>query len=400
MITPEITDNNLYIEIEAKQINYHGEKICGDVFLKKRIKEDKRIIVVLSDGMGHGVKANILATLTSTMALNFTIEHRNPERIAEIIMNTLPVCSERQVSYATFTVVDMEIDGKVHILEYDNPPVLVYRNNKPLPVNRETIEMKNPEHLGKKLTHTSFYPKLYDRIILCTDGVAQSGMGTDKYPFGWEIFHIEEYITGILETHNDISAIKLAEKVVNKAVANDEYLSMDDTSCATIYFRKPRKLLIVTGPPMSRSNDKEFADIVKNYQGKKIIAGGSTTDIIARELKLEVSDSLDFFDDELPPVSYMEGIDLVTEGILTLNKVWKILTNLTNDYKPGKGPADQIVKLIQESDHIDILVGTKINEAHQDPNVPVDLEIRRTIANRIANVLENKLLKHITIRHI
>lgn len=393
-------DKNLYIEIEAKQVNYHGEKICGDVFLKKRIKEDKRIIVVLSDGMGHGVKANILATLTSTMALNFTVEHRNPERIAEIIMNTLPVCSERQVSYATFTVIDLEIDGKVHILEYDNPGVMIFRNNKPLVVNRKTIEMKNPKHIGKKLTHTSFYPKLYDRVIICSDGVSQSGLGTKSHPFGWEVPNIEEYISGILDKNQDISAIKLAEKVVSKAIANDIYISKDDTSCASIYFRQPRKLIIVTGPPMSKSDDKELAEIIKNYQGKKIIAGGSTTDIIARELGLEVSDSLEFLDDELPPISYMEGIDLVTEGILTLNKVWKLLSELNIYYKPGKGPADQIVKLIMESDHIDLVVGTKINEAHQDPNIPIDLEIRRTIANRIANVIENKLLKHITIKHI
>lgn len=392
--------DNLYIEIEARQTNHHEEKICGDVFLKKRIKEDKRIIAVLSDGMGHGVKANVLATLTSTMALNFTVEHRRPERIAEIIMNTLPVCSERQVSYATFTVVDLEIDGKVHLLEYDNPQAMVFRNNKALQLNREVIEMKNPRHLGKKLTYTSFYPKLYDRLVFCSDGVAQSGMGTETYPFGWEVSHIEKYICGVLENNHDISAGKLAEKVVNKAVANDIYVPKDDTSCAVVYFREPRKLLLVTGPPINRSSDRELATIVKNYNGKKIISGGSTTDLVARELNIKVSDSLDFFDNELPPISYMDGIDLVTEGILTLNKVWKILTNLSNDYKPGKGPADQIVKLMLESDHIDIIVGTKINEAHQDPNVPVDLEIRRTIAGRIADVLENKLLKHITVRHI
>jgi hypothetical protein len=334
------------------------------------------------------------------MALNFTVEHRRPERIAEIIMNTLPVCSERNVSYATFTVVDLEIDGKVHLLEYDNPPAMVFRNNRALQLNREVIEMKNPRHIGKKLTYCSFYPKLYDRLVFCSDGVAQSGMGTDIYPFGWEVSHIEKYICGVLENNHDISAGKLAEKVVNKAVANDIYIPKDDTSCAVVYFREPRKLLLVTGPPINRSSDRELATIVKNYNGKKIISGGSTTDLVARELKLKVSDSLDFFDNELPPISYMDGIDLVTEGILTLNKVWKILTNLSNDYKPGKGPADQIVKLMLESDHIDIIVGTKINEAHQDPNVPVDLEIRRTIAGRIAEVLENKLLKHITVRHI
>lgn len=391
---------DLYIEVDAKQINHENEKICGDVFLKRRIKEDKRIIAVLSDGMGHGVKANVLATLTSTMALNFTVEHRKPERIAEIIMNTLPVCSERNISYSTFTVADLEIDGRVHLLEYDNPPALVFRNNEVLKLTRDVIEMKNPEHKGKKLTYTSFYPKLYDRIVFFSDGVAQSGMGTDKYPFGWENSNIEKYILRLLENESDISAGKLAEKVVNKAVANDFYKSKDDTSCASIYFREPRKLLIVTGPPINRSSDKELATIVKNYNGKKIISGGSTTDLIARELKLKVTDSLDFFDNELPPISYMDGIDLVTEGILTLNKVWKILTDMGPEYSPGKGPADQIVKLILQSDHIDIIVGTKINEAHQDPNVPVDLEIRRTIAGRIADVLENKLLKHITVRHI
>ncbi len=395
-----MSSDNLYIEIDARQINHQNEKICGDVFLKKRIKEDKRIIIVLSDGMGHGVKANVLATLTSTMALNFTVEHRKPERIAEIIMNTLPVCSERQISYATFTVVDLEIDGKVHILEYDNPQAMVFRNNKPLHLAREVIEMKNPKHQGKKMSFTSFYPKLYDRIVFCSDGVTQSGMGTDKFPFGWETSHVEEYIAGILESGDNLSAGRIAEKVVNKAVANDAYNSKDDTSCVSVYFREPRKLLIVTGPPINRSSDIELADIVKNYNGKKIISGGSTTDLVARELNLKVSDSLDFFDNELPPISYMDGIDLVTEGILTLNKVWKILTNIGIDYKPGRGPADQIVKLILESDHIDIIVGTKINEAHQDPNVPVDLEIRRTIVGRIADVLENKLLKHITVRHI
>lgn len=391
---------NLYIEVEAKQINHDKEKICGDVFLKRRIKEDKRIITVLSDGMGHGVKANVLATLTSTMALNFTIEHRKPERIAEIIMKTLPVCSERKISYATFTVADMEIDGKMHLLEYDNPPALVYREGKPLKVNREVIELKSEDHKGKKLTYSNFYPKLNDRVIFFSDGVAQSGMGSKKYPFGWENSNIEKYITSLLENNKDISAGKLAEKIVNKAVAHDDYKSKDDTSCASVYFREPRKLLLVTGPPIERSKDKELASTIANYKGKKIIAGGSTTDLIARELNLKVTDSLDFHDPELPPISYMDGVDLVTEGILTLNKVWKILSDYNLNYHPGKGPADQIVKLILESDHIDIIVGTKINEAHQDPNVPVDLEIRRTIANRIADVLENKLLKHITVKYI
>jgi len=118
-------EREFFIEVNSQQRNHHGERICGDVFLSENVREESRIITVLSDGMGHGVKANILATLTSTMALNFTKEHKEPDRIAEIIMNTLPVCSERKISYATFSIVDLESDGRANILEYDNPRCII-----------------------------------------------------------------------------------------------------------------------------------------------------------------------------------------------------------------------------------------------------------------------------------
>ena len=120
-------EQDFYIEVNSQQRNHDGEKICGDVFLYRYVKEEDRVIAVLSDGMGSGVKANILATLTSTMALNFTREHKEVDRIAEIIMNTLPVCSERKIAYATFTIVDIESSGKTNILEYDNPSAIVLR---------------------------------------------------------------------------------------------------------------------------------------------------------------------------------------------------------------------------------------------------------------------------------
>ncbi len=390
----------MYIEVEVHQVNHQGERICGDVFLKQRIKEDNRVIAVLSDGMGHGVKANMLATLTATMARNFTIEHRNPERIAETIMNTLPVCSDRKLSYATFSIVDVEYEGKVSILEYDNPHCLLFRNNQHLPLNWQEIVMTSEKHKGKKLRYCSFFPKMGDRIVFMSDGITQSGLGSDRYPFGWGGKNVRNYVVNTLESSPKISADKLAEKVVNKAVANDGYRSKDDTSCASVYFREPRKLLIVTGPPMDKNHDKELAKTVKNYKGKKVLAGGTTTDIIARELHIEVEDNFEFTDNELPPVSHMEGIDLVTEGILTLNKANRLLREVSRSADLGKGPADEMMKLILDSDQIDFIVGTRINEAHQDPNVPVDLDIRRTAVNRIASILEEKYLKQVSVKYM
>ncbi|MBP7462753.1 MAG: SpoIIE family protein phosphatase [Bacteroidales bacterium] len=392
--------NDFFIEIDARQINHQGQKICGDVFMKRRIKEENRFIVVLSDGMGHGVKANILASLTATMAMNFTIEHRDPGRIAEIIMKTLPVCKERKIAYATFTIIDVTTHDKVQIIEYDNPHVMAFRDGKPMQLDWHEIELSKYAQHDKKLFTTGFYPHLGDRLILVSDGVAQSGMGSETFPFGWGVDKITNYVAGLIEADHNISAARLSEKIVNRSVLNDGYKSKDDTSCASLYFREPRKLLLVTGPPFEASYDARLATIIREHSGKKVVCGGTTTDIVSRELGVEVTNSLDFYDKELPPVAYMPGIDLVTEGILTLNKVNRLLRDFDSDYLTGKGPADQIVKMFHESDRIDFVVGTKVNEAHQDPNVPVDLEIRRTIINRIARLLDEKFLKEVSISYL
>src|SRR5664280_17335 len=149
-------NRNFFIEVNSQQRNFDLERISGDVFLYRYIKEEDRVIAVLSDGMGHGVKANILATLTATMAINFTEEHKEVNRIAEIIMNTLPVCSERQMSYSTFTIVDIEIDGETRILEYDNPQTFIMRGNKPFDPGWNCIILDSDKNSGKELRSCTF----------------------------------------------------------------------------------------------------------------------------------------------------------------------------------------------------------------------------------------------------
>jgi hypothetical protein len=230
--------------------------------------------------------------------------------------------------------------------------------------------------------------------------VSQSGMGSLQYPAGWGTENAYSYVMQQITKMSDISASKLAYKVIAEAYKNDGFACKDDTSCAVVYFREPRKLLICTGPPFEEEKDKDLARMLNEFDGRKIICGGTTGDIIARELKLAVADGQEQEDPELPPLSFMQDIDLYTEGILTLSKVHKILIAYNNSYKLEKGPADQIVRLILESDDISFLVGTRINEAHQDPNVPVELEIRRTIVRRIEKMLEEKFLKNVVVKFI
>lgn len=393
-------ESPFFIEVGYFQKSHHEERICGDVFLSRKIDGKQRVIGVLSDGMGHGVKANVLATLTSTMALNFTIEHKSPNAITEIIMNALPVCSQRKMSYATFTIVDIDLIREVTIIEYDNPQTIVISGKELFEPEWQCIVPEMKQANIKEILTCRFKPLKEDRIIFWSDGVTQSGLGTDEYPRGWGIEEATRFVHKVVTSDPQISADKLAAKVVNMAASIDGWKLKDDASCAVIYFRTPRKLLICTGPPYEETNDHLLASKLKYFDGKKIVCGATTANIIARELKLPISDSSTSLDPDLPPTSAMPGVDLVSEGILTLSKAFSILENYDEDSVPGKGPADIIVQHMANSDEITFLVGTRVNEAHQDPALPVELELRRTLIKRITKILEDKFLKEVNVQYI
>jgi len=391
-------DEKFYIEVNCQQ-KCHGEaRVCGDVFISRRIKEEGRIIVVLSDGMGHGIKANILATLTATLAVNFTQEHKSVQKSTEIIMKTLPVDSVKHLNYSTFTIVEIDVEGEVRILEYENPKTLVLRGARLHEPEWNCVVLEGEKNEGREVLTTKFRPQKEDRIVFCTDGVTQSGLGSDKYQIGWGLDNLQKFVEETIREESDISAVKLSTKVINKANQNDNFHPLDDISCGVIYFRDPRKLMIFSGPPQDPANDVMFTGLLKQFDGKKIICGATTGDMVAREWGEKITDSNEMPDPDLPPVSYMNGIDLITEGILTLSKVSELLKKYNNNYQLGKGPADEIVRYLLDSDEIQFLVGTNINTAHQDPSMPVELELRRTVVHRITRTLEEKFLKEVTMK--
>ena len=400
---PDVTIDKRHTELGHFQINHEGEKICGDVFLSKRIPEENRVLCVLSDGMGHGVRANVLATLTATIALNFSMEHKDANALAGLIMKALPVCSERKISYATYTVIDISNEpGIVSILEFDNPQTLILRANRIYQPEWMHVKYKgdSKDKRDVDLRKCTFTPQLEDRIVFCSDGVTQSGLGKGM-SMGWGRNNLIQYIRGVIEATPGISAAGLAERVVKHAAANDLYTPKDDLTCGVVYFRQARKTLLCTGPPFNPEKDHEFATILQNFDGKIIISGATTTDIIARELKKTVTNEART-DLSLPPSAKMEGVDLVTEGVLTLSKVTHLLNTIHQNANEqlGKGPADQICKLLLDTDEIHLLVGTKINEDHHDPNLPVEIELRKHLIQRLSKVLSDKFMKVVIIKYM
>ncbi|SEU14171.1 Stage II sporulation protein E (SpoIIE) [Draconibacterium orientale] len=395
------TNPDYHVEIEFQQKRPKGEIACGDVFQSSIIREEGRTILVLSDGIGHGIKASVLATLTSTMALKYSQLHTKPEIAARIIMETLPKSSDGKESYATFTIIELDGEGHVRIVNYDNPGILVLRNGVAMRGKEYNLTIEGKENQGKVLHCKEFTARKEDRIIFMSDGVPQSGLGNQRYPLGWGMKNIEDFALNQIKRMPDISATKLARKIVNQAVMNDQFSVKDDTSCGVMYFREPRKFMLITGPPFYKIKDYDFVGRIQGFYGKKIICGGTTAEIIARELDLTVeiqhgNKNLD----KLPPTAKMQGFEMVTEGILTLGKVEEILENYDSDTRLKDSPPEEIVKLLLQHDCIDIIVGTRINWAHQDPEQPLELELRKFVVKRIVKLLIHKFFKKVKIEYI
>jgi len=389
--------NNLFVEIDYAQEKKNGEEICGDSFTQKQIPEEGRRIVVLSDGLGSGVKANILSCMTAEMAIRFIASDMDLIESVKVIMDVLPVCEVRKISYSTLTVVDTLLNGETRIIEMDNPPHIHLRGNKI--VNDEKIKeytAKGWQNRTIRVTTTSVEPE--DRIIIFSDGITQAGLGSSNYHLGWRLSGCLEYALNQVNKDAKISARKLASNIISEALVHEEeYVPHDDMTCAVIYFRSPRRTMVISGPPFHQDQDKEYARLLDEFNGKKVICGGTTANIISRELRREVFTSLKRYGD-LPPISKMDGIDLVTEGILTLSRTYQLLKDRDAVHDPSAASA--LAELLRESDIINFYIGTRINEAHQDPTLPRELEIRRNIIKKIVRLLEEQYLKEIHLNFI
>lgn len=389
--------DSLFIEIGSHQEHKATESCFGDSVLSEKLPEEQRIISVLSDGLGSGVKANILSSMTTRMAMKFVESDLDLVRSAEVMMQALPVCQVRKISYATFSVVDAMLEGKTRIYEMDNPQCFIIRGCKQFHPSHH--EISSPNWKDRIIHVYQLTAQEEDRIIIMSDGVTQAGLGNPMYPLGWQREGVWKFIENQIRRHPTISAYDLAKAIVHEALDKEpDKKAGDDISCTVIYFRKPRKLLLLSGPPFDEEKDKEIAEMIDYYDGKTAICGGTTANIIERELCLTCEMDKTTFDPNIPMASIMPGIDLVTEGILTLTEVYRMLKEGIDDDKDNA--ATRLAYLLLESDHIDFVIGTKINEAHQDPNLPMELDIRRNIVKKIFRLLQSKFLKEISVKYV
>lgn len=381
-----------FIDVAHHSLNKKNEELCGDKI--EVFKSSDKTIVILADGLGSGVKANILATLTTKIAITMLKEGASIEETIDTIMCTLPVCQVRKIAYSTFGIIMIDNDLNASIIEYDNPPIFFVRDNTLIqPYKKELF------YSEKKVLLSNFKLQEGDFITLTSDGVIHAGVG-NTLNHGWEWHHVGDF----LKRQHLISADHITRRLID--TCNQLYGKSpgDDTSAVTIKVRKPKIVNIFSGPPENQSNDELYVDEFMSSFGSKILCGGTTANIFSRVLKRNLETSLDYIDPKIPPTAKLEGFDLVTEGVLTLKAVkdlFKLSRTACDDFAfAGKDGASKLFKiLIDDSTHINFWIGKAINPAHQNPDFPEELSIKINIIKEIVEELRT-LNKQVSVKFI
>ncbi|HSV30399.1 MAG TPA: SpoIIE family protein phosphatase [Atribacteraceae bacterium] len=373
---------DLFVEVGYAQAAKKGEELCGDSVGVE--KDDRSTIIAWSDGLGSGVKANILATLTTRIIVSMLKRSASLEEVVATLAETLPVCKVRKIAYSTFSVIQIFKDGEAYLAEYDNPPVFWIRSGRIMHLEKRQRKIGN-----RTVTESNIMLQKNDWLVGLTDGVVHAGIG-GVWNLGWRWEKIGSFLETAINDH--IDAEFLSRKVIDTTLSLYKGVPGDDTTCLVAKVRNPYRVVVWAGPPEDGKRDEALVNKFIAFPGKKAACGGTTGNILARSLGKKIEVDLNSLREDIPPVGMIEGIDLVTEGILTLAGVLRLLKQgvTISDVTYKNDGISRLLSLLLESDEITFFAGRAINPAHQNPKLSGELSLKSRILEEVAEELRKR----------
>ena len=388
--------NDLCADIGYKSVNHYGEQLCGD-HVDIVEQGENSTVIVLADGLGSGVKASILSTLTSKIISTMMAQGLSLEECVSTIAATLPICSVRGVAYSTFTIIHIIDNSTVELIQYDNPQIIMLRDCEiyDYPVSEVIIG-------GKKILKSNIKLRENDIFIAMSDGCPHAGIGT-AFNFGWKRDDIAEFIRSV--AHVGFTAKTLSTMLIDECNKLYGGKPGDDATACVIRIRKREPMNILFGPPSHRDDCDRMMSLFFSKEGKHIICGGTTSSIAAKYLGKEVKTTLKFERSDVPPIAYIDGVDLVTEGVITINKVLEYAKDALGDneeyahWSVSQDGASLICRMLfEEATDINFYVGRAINPAHQNPDLPINFNIKMNLVQELSECLR-KMGKRIKVSY-
>ena len=388
--------NDLCADIGYKSINHYGEQLCGDHVDVVEPSDDSTVIV-LSDGLGSGVKASILSTLTSKIISTMLAEGLSLEECVETIAATLPVCSVRGVAYSTFTIIHLLNNQVAELIQYDNPHAIVIRDEQVWDYPKTEMNIG-----GKKIFKSVIKLQENDIFVAMSDGCPHAGIGT-AYNFGWKRDDIASFMESL--SHAGYTAKTLSTMLVDECDRLYDQKPGDDATACVVRIRKREPMNMLFGPPSNRDDADRMMSLFFSKEGKHIICGGTTSSIAAKFLRKPLKATLNFEQSDVPPIAMIEGVDLVTEGVITVNKVLEYAKDYLGENKHYEhwsfkhDGASLICRLLfEEATDINFYVGRAINPAHQNPDLPINFNIKMNLVEELSKCLR-KMGKKIKVSY-
>jgi hypothetical protein len=377
--------NELCTDVGSLSVNKHGEQLCGD-HVEIVWQDENSLVMVLADGLGSGVKANILSTLTAKIISTMMANHMSIENCVTTVASTLPVCEKRGIAYSTFTIIQVIDSRQAQVIQYDNPHVVYLRGG--ISCDYETL----PLQIGEKTIYKSIIDLAPgDVLVAMSDGAVYAGVGK-SLNFGWQRQNIIEYLEAFYD--NNSSAKMISTVLLDQCVRLYGGEPGDDTTVAAVKIRRRQPVNLLIGPPADPNDDSRMLSLFFSTEGKHVICGGTTASLAAGYLGREIVTELSYVDPDIPPASSLEGVDLVTEGVVTINRVLQYVNNYQKDNDcylewSIRGDAASLITklLLEEATDINFFVGKAINSAHQNPNLHIHFSIKMRLIEELSESL-------------